>query len=205
MDEAWLRRIYYIWRPNKKLIHMNLKRFKVAFAAILMVGTVFTACSGEDGAVGPAGADGNANVNSSTFSVMSADWSTGGIKRDTLSVPAITRDVVMSGMVQVFQTSSMNSDSLVWGALPYSYLIALSVNGQTVVTETIIQAEYNVGEVYLTATNDRGFNITNSATYPGDRQFKVVVIPSSSKIDGVNLNNYEEVKAVYGIKEFDVN
>ena len=100
---------------------MNLKRFKVAFAAILMVGTVFTACSGEDGAdgaVGPAGAagaDGNANVNSSTFSVMSADWSTGGIKRDTLSVPAITRDVVMSGMVQVFQTSSMNSDSLVWG------------------------------------------------------------------------------------------
>ena len=30
---------------------MNLRRFKVAFAAILMVGTVFTACSGEDGEV----------------------------------------------------------------------------------------------------------------------------------------------------------
>tara|TARA_R110000868_G_scaffold289130_1_gene549273 strand:+ start:189 stop:761 length:573 start_codon:yes stop_codon:yes gene_type:complete len=190
---------------------MNLKSFKVAAAAIAMVGMVFTGCAGEDGDAGPAGpagtagVDGNANVSSSTFTVLSADWTGTGTKRDTLSVPGITQAVVNTGSVQVFQTSSQVSDSLVWAGLPFSYIIGLNTQNGTVAATITIQAEYNVGEVYLSVINSLGANITGSANFPGDRQFKVVVIPSSSKIEGVNLNNYEEVKAVYGIKEFDIN
>jgi len=43
-------------------------------------------------------------------------------------------------------------------------------------------------------------NITPSAVFPGDRDFKIVVVPAASKIDDVNLNNFEVVKAVYGFE-----
>lgn len=184
---------------------MNLKRFKVAFAAILMVGTVFTACSGEDGAVGPAGAagvDGNANVQSNTYTVLSTDWRqpimNSAFQQDTIAIAEITSKVVNSGAVHVYQTFSMNMDSLVWNAMPYRYLTFNQQ--QTVITNMNLQASYNVGELYLRAYTDDRY-IANIA----DMMLKVVIIPSSAKIEGVNVNNYEEVKAVYGIKEFDVN
>jgi hypothetical protein len=64
-----------------------------------------------------------------------------------------------------------------------------------------VSNRHSVGQVTiaanLTSTN-QGLNLFTST-------FRVVLIPSSAKIDGVNINNYEEVKAVYGIKEFDVN
>ena len=179
---------------------MNLKRFKVAFAMILMVGTVFTACSGEDGAIGPEGATGNANVQSNTYTVLSGDWRqpivNSAFQQDTIAIAGITSNVVNSGAVHVYQTFSMNSDSLVWNAMPYRYLTVAS----GVITNMNLQASYNVGELYLRAYTDDRYLGTIA-----DMMLKVIIIPSSAKVDGVDINNYEEVKAVYGIKEIDLN
>ncbi len=90
---------------------MNLKSFKVAAAAIAMVGMVFTGCKGEDGDDGAAG---NANVSSSNYEVVAGDWSQGQAHKMN---GAITNGVVNSGTVQAFQaTDSINSK--VWTAIP---------------------------------------------------------------------------------------
>ena len=188
---------FNIWRPNKKLILMNLKRFKVAFAAILMVGTVFTACSGEDGedgAVGPAGADGNANVQSYTYTLLANEWSQGAA---TIAVPELTKSIADNGVVSVYYTNdSLSTDTIAWRPLPYDFITASGTY--------LINYNYEVGTVNVRAIAT--FAPQFSTAIPGrDTYWRVVLIPSSSKIDGVNLNNYEEVKAVYGIKEFDVN
>ena len=78
---------------------MNLRRFKVAFAAILMVGTVFTACSGEDGEDGEVGATGNANVQSYSYTVANTSWSQGTA---TISIPALSKSIADNGFVSVF-------------------------------------------------------------------------------------------------------
>ena len=179
---------------------MNLKSFKVAAAAMVMVGMVFTGC-GDDGETGPAGVNGNANVSSTTFTQLTADWKdptgTSALRLDTLSVPAISQAVVNTGSVQVFQTFSQNTDSLVWNIMPHRYL---AVNtSQTAITNMNLLASFNVGQVYLTAYSDDRLLVTID-----DMFIKVVIIPSSAKVEGVDVNNYEELQAVYGIQEFDV-
>ncbi|MFT5668156.1 MAG: hypothetical protein ACI9DK_002356, partial [Vicingaceae bacterium] len=116
---------------------------------------------------------------------------------DTLSVPAISQAVVNTGSVQVFQTFSQNTDSLVWNIMPHRYL---AVNtAQTAVTNMNLLASYNVGQVYLNAYSDDRLLVTID-----DMFIKVVIIPSAAKVAGVDVTNYEELKAVYGIQEFDV-
>jgi len=177
---------------------MKMKKMKAALAAMTIVALTFTACSGDDGAAGPAGAAGNANVDANTFSLTTADWTRTGnsaLSYDTLSVPGITQDVVDNGAVQVYQTFN---DSLGWNALPYRYL-TVDQSGQSV-TNANIQSVYNVGNVFLSFYTDARLlaNIN-------DMEIKVVVIPSSSLIKGIDVNNYEELKMVYGIDEYDVN
>lgn len=186
----------------------NVKR-NFAFLSIILL--LFAACTPEDGKegdvgpvgpegqIGPKGDDGNANVNSFTFSVASTDWTGGATKADTVSLPAISQAVVDGGIVQIYQTTTPGTPS--WGVLPYSYIIVLNTGTGNVAAEVTIQAEYGVGEIYLSAINSIGANITGSANFPGDRTFKVVIIPPSSKIEGVNHENYKEVEMVYGIKD----
>src|SRR5690606_18086022 len=147
---------------------------------------VMVSCAGEDGEQGPAG---NANVNEFTFTVNSNDWVRTGnsaISYDTLSVSSITQAVLNEGAVQVYQTFN---DSLGWNAMPYRYL-TLNDAG-TAVTNANLQATYNLGLVSLSHyTDDRFLAPINNM------QVKVVVIPSSSIVNGVDYNDYEAVQAV---------
>ena len=198
---------------------MEIRKIKTALAAMSIIALIFTACSGEDGDQGPAGpagapgapgtdgrdgadgtdgSDGNPNVQSSTQTVMVADWTAGNVLRDTLSVPSITQSVVDSGMVHVYQK---RTDSTGWAALPFSYIAFLGGNPATLT----FQAVYNVGEVYLSGSNSFNANVAPGDIYPGDRDFKIVVVPSASLVEGIDVNSYEEVKMVYGIEEFDLN
>tara|TARA_R110002096_G_scaffold221429_2_gene410224 strand:- start:2465 stop:2995 length:531 start_codon:yes stop_codon:yes gene_type:complete len=176
---------------------MEIKKIKAALAAIVIMGLTFTACSGDDGEQGPAGAPGNANVQPSNYTVMVADWTAGPVLRDTLNVPAVTQAVVDNGAVHVYQK---RTDSTSWEALPFSYIAFLGGNPATLT----FQFGYNVGEVHLSGTNSFNANVTPGAVYPGDRNFKVVVIPSTSLIEGIDVNDYEQVKMVYGIEEYDM-
>ncbi|MDA9312050.1 hypothetical protein N8371_05365 [Vicingaceae bacterium] len=173
---------------------MNLKSFKVAAAAIAMVGMVFTACSGEDGDIGPAGANGNANVNSFSYTVDAASWSQG---RANISLPQLTKAIADNGVVAVFGSfDSLGTDTISWRPVPYRFVA--NVGGTNMLVS--ITNTFSVGQVSLfsnlTSTN-AGINLFTST-------FRVVLIPSSAKIEGVNINNYEEVKTVYGVEEFEV-
>jgi hypothetical protein len=135
---------------------MNLKRFKVAFAAILMVGTVFTACSGEDGVVGPVGATGNANVQSYSYTVEDTSWSQGTA---TISIPALSKSISDNGIVSVFGSfDSLGTDTINWRPLPYSFVA--NVGGQGALTR--VSNRHSVGQVTiaanLTSTN-QGLNL----------------------------------------------
>jgi len=157
---------------------MQLKRMKAALAGLVIIGLTFVACKGEDGDDGAVGPTGNANVSAANYTVVQADW--GGVGAATFSAPAITQSVVNTGSVQAYITGAAPTDSSVWSGLPggnFSFRYK---------TDSI---------TFLTP----GFTGASFTTY-----YKVVVIPSSSKIDGVDLNDYEAVKTIYGIKEFGV-
>lgn len=190
---------------------------KTLFIAVVSL-FCFVSCSPEDGATGPVGPigqegpigprgpagedgdDGVANVEARIFSVPSSDWSTGARKTTTLSVPAITKEVVDEGTIQVFQSESTNPDSLIWASLSHSETIGVNTGGGVIIVEIITQFEYFTGEVYLSVINNEGLNITNSANFPGDRTFKVIVIPPSEKVEGLDYSDYEAVKLVHGLE-----
>ena len=161
----------YIWGLNHKKYKMNLKSFKVAAAAMVMVGMVFTGCTGEDGDDGPAG---NANVQSDTYTVIDTDWSGG---RATFYHAGISQSVVNSGTVQTFFTGDSITSETEWISLPsgnFSY---------TYKTDSV---------VFLTP----GFAGANFTTY-----YKVVAIASGAKIEGLDENSYEELQMVYGFED----
>jgi len=148
---------------------------------------------GNDGQDGSDGQNGSANVQSNNQTVLITDWTPGLVLRDTLAVPALSQAVVDSGMVLIYLRSTTNAT---WDLMPFSFVAFLAGQPATLT----FQAGYNVGEVYLSASNSLNANITPNAVFPGDRDFKIVVVPAASKIDGLNLNNFEVVKAVYGFE-----
>jgi hypothetical protein len=180
----------YIWGLNHKKYKMNLKSFKVAAAAMVMVGMVFTGCTGEDGDDGPAG---NANVQSFSYTLADTSWTQG---RATIAVPALTKSIADNGHVAVYYTNdSLSTDTISWRPLPYDFRTS---NGSFIISNT-----YQIGQINITALAAYG-NLFSSSIPGVDTYWRVVLIPSSAKVEGVNTSNYEEVKAVYGIQEFDV-
>jgi len=169
---------------------MNLKRFKVAFAAILMVGTVFTACSGEDGEDGEVGATGNANVQSYTYTVGANEWTQGAA---TIAVPELTKSIADNGLVSVYYTNdSLTTDTIAWRPLPYDFRTS---SGSFIISNT-----YQIGQVDLKAYG--AFGAVFSSNIPGvETYWRVVLIPASAKVAGVNEANFEEVQAVYGLTD----
>ncbi len=169
---------------------MNLRRFKVAFAAILMVGTVFTACSGEDGEDGEVGATGNANVQSYTYTVGANEWTQGAA---TIAVPELTKSIADNGLVSVYYTNDpLTTDTIAWRPLPYDFR---TPSGSFIISNT-----YQIGQVDLKAYG--AFSNVFSPTIPGvETYWRVVLIPASAKVAGVNEANFEEVQAVYGLTD----
>lgn len=188
---------------------MEIKKIKAALAAIVIMGLTFTACSGDDGEQGPAGAPGNANVNSSNGAVAADDWTAGAILKDTLMVPEITQSVVDNGAVMVYLKidDGVTPNDSPWEALTYTRAITgLAIGGDRVGVDMFIEYGYNVGMVILSVKNT--LNLDLSAILqnypPNDYLFKVVVIPPAALVEGVDVNDYDQVKMVYGIQEFDM-
>lgn len=145
--------------------------------------------SGTQGPQGPPGEDGNANVQSYVFTVDTADWTTGSSFSDaSLIVSQITQDVVDEGTIQVFRGGVSGE----WQALPYTSLVGLSGGGATTFHYIFT---YNVGVVNLRTFTGIGAPFPPSSNL----DFKVVVIPPASLIEGMDYTNYEMMKAVYGI------
>lgn len=200
---------------------MKISRTKIRMMLIAFVTLAIVSCTPEDGDTGPVGpvgspgpagatgpagpagqngqdgTDGNANVGAVTFNLLSSAWSTGSIKTYARYIPEITQEVVDDGLVMVYQRQAPDTD---WDALPFSYNIGLVDQNGNPLTATIqVQFSYDTDSLFLSNSNSLRANIGNSATFPGDREFKVVVIPPASLVKNMDYKNHEMLQALYGI------
>ncbi len=149
---------------------------------ILISGLLFNSCIGEQGPQGPAGKDGNANVQSSSlttssWSYLSPDWYI------NFTYAAITQDILDKGAVLVYVQSGSN-----YFQLPYTFYPSSTYS------RTYTFKHYLGGLSVIVTDSD----LTQPAN-PGLLTFKVVVIASSAlaKHPNVDLNNYNEVKKTF--------
>jgi|SRR5690554_671419 len=179
---------------------IKTRKLLSAFVA-LTLGIGMVACAGDDGDTGPAGPAGNANVKATTQTLSASDWTSVSAThfKASVSVPNITQAVVSNGIVVVSlkpngsNTYFENED---WTTLPHTVIRYVSNTAIGISYDFT----YDVGKIDL--VNRSGYAFANYE--PGEFSFKAVVIPSSAIQAGVDVNNYEEVKEVYGIQEFDL-
>src|SRR5437870_4563104 len=97
-----------------------MKNVKTTFQIILITITFLGCEKGDTGPQGPAGTNGNANVQSSTVTISSSEWTLSGNEYDaTISTSLITQAILDHGAVEVFESSNGTQ----WLALP------ISING----------------------------------------------------------------------------
>lgn len=185
---------------------MEIKRFKTMLASLVIIGLTFTACSGDDGDTGPRGPAGNdgadgvdgvvggAEITSLNVTVVEGDWAIRSSDSTALEAiitdAALTSDVISKGLIQVFQETG-GSGSGDWLALPFTqgaFNFGYSVRN----SEVVLRIDILPSNAKFISLNGVSFN------------YRIVIIPSSSMIDGVDATNYEELQSVYGIDVYDI-
>ena len=165
-----------------------MKIIKLVTIGFLIAGaTTFSNCEKVTvtGPAGEDGKDGNANVVSSSitsgsWSFVSPSWS------QSFTYSAITQDILDNGAVLVYVASGVN-----YYQLPYTFYPTSSYS------RTYNYVHYLGGLKVFVTDSDL---IT---TEPGTLEFKVVVIEASflMKNPNVDLNNYQEVKKAFNLKD----
>lgn len=165
---------------------------KKLFSALvaLTMSIVMVSCAGEDGETGPAGPAGNANVQSNTYTIMPSDWSNGNA---TISVSGISESISNNGQVSVFFTfDSLGTDTITWNPLPYRFVGNVGGQNQFITLQNTI----STGEVTISAR----LNNNGGVNFNSESNAKVVIIPSSSIVEGVDPTDYKALEAVYGLE-----
>lgn len=163
------------------------------FIALLASATIFNGCA-KDGATGPAGKDGNANVTSSntvTLNNWSSDFDDGTdyTYSSTISWASITQAIKDKGIVMVYADDKAGS----WVALPYT-------DAGTGYSSTL-NFYVKVGSVKIEYT---GYDSPSPGTSSLNGTIvRIVAIASSSREahPNVDLKNYNEVKKVFNLKD----
>lgn len=153
-----------------------------------------TFIAGCDGPVGPPGPPGNANVFSHTivFSIHDAVIN-GSVASAQFDVPDITGSVVDEGAVLVFFREQNT-----WTAMPYTFGVEspdLPAVDYTITLGFAFEWEYL--ELFYEASTDA----VDLSLQP-DRTVKIVIIDGLGfGKTGIDLTNYEAVKAFYGLED----
>ena len=153
-----------------------------------------THIAGCDGPVGPPGPPGNANVFSHTivFSIHDAVIN-GSVASAQFDVPDITGSVVDEGAVLVFFREQNT-----WTAMPYTFGVEspdLPAVDYTITLGFAFEWEYL--ELFYEASTDA----VDLSLQP-DRTVKIVIIDGLGfGKTGIDLTNYEAVKAFYGLED----
>lgn len=157
-----------------------MKNLKFLLMAALFA-VAFTSC--KKGDTGPAGQDGNANVQThisynTVYNQSGTSWTS------TIFVQDITQDIVDYGAV------------LVYGKLEDSYFAFPMTFPRTENYATTYNYTYEMGIVRLEVT-DTDMVLPD---YPEFTQIKVVTIAGNGLIQGVDYTDYEQVKEAYHLE-----
>ena len=165
-------------------------------AMVIAIG--ITSCKkGDKGDTGPTGINGNANVHSQTFLVLSSQWThngTSGQQGDSYSNSQlcywITDDIASKGAVLAYTSN----DNLSWDQMPFTIPL---YSGHAYSESYLFEYKLNQITFYI-ADSDFLTLQPSSAMY-----FKVVCIASSVRMANPNVNwkNYTEVKAALHLTE----
>ena len=153
---------------------------------VILLTTIMTISCSKDGATGPAGANGNANVlGSNSFTTTSTNWTSsgGGVfwTANLTGATSISQSVVDRGIVSVFRMYTIN------GVTQWSPLPDTNINQN-------LSFSYGVGTISFLMQSTNAVAIAN----PGAITLRYVVISPSNKIANPNTdwNDYNQVKAV---------
>ena len=160
---------------------------KLLSTLFISTALLFVGCEGDEGPQGPAGADGNANVKSETFTVAPSQWqvvqSGQGVTfyLDT-NISILTDDIINSGSAHLyFETNvSIHGTDMHWVALPTSYM-------------------------YYYLSTENGLTVNSGINFPNSQEtarFKLVTVAGSLQNVKVDFNNYESVKEHFGLEDF---
>jgi hypothetical protein len=168
------------------LIKNNFMKNKSLLLLSCIFLLTFSACK-KEGPAGKDGKDGNANVQSATFTVASWNYSSPSYYAD-INYSAITSGIINSGAVLVYLSNGSGG----YSQLPLTIYpsSAYSETFETVTAPGLVR-------IYIT---DSDLTAPNT---PGTLSFKVVVIAASARIANpdVDLSNYNEVKKAFKLKE----
>lgn len=161
-------------------------------AVLVLCGIVF----GCQGATGPAGKDGNANVQVVSFTLTASSWTQGtGTSRSVFtysrSISQITADIANNGAVLVYQSSDGN----IWRALPFS-----QVYNQTANWSIECGVFVTTGALGLTLRDTDPNNPLLPTNIAASRFRCVVIAPSPiamAKLSNVDIRNYDAVVAAF--------
>ena len=176
-----------------------MKKLSIICTTILAV-FFMASCRGPQG---PAGHDGNANVASSTVTILSSDWQwldQYGQWMVEIDYPAINNNVFNHGAVLVY----MNVDGA-WSQVPLTYYYQDYVQNEGG-TQEIINCAASIEVATLSNGGLRLF-WTESDFYDGYRpsthDFKIVAIEASvfDTRSDVDYSSYEAVKAAFQLAD----
>jgi hypothetical protein len=153
--------------------------------SIILLSVLFLACAGEDGATGPQGPSGNANVKSMTATITS--WSQSGTSWNAaIGVSMITAAIVSKGAVTVFLSNGGGG----WEQLP------LTIYPSSSYSSTMTAVHYVGGVTIHVFDSDKQLPIE-----PGTCVFKIVAIAGSeiARNPDLDLTDYEELAKRYNL------
>jgi hypothetical protein len=166
---------------------------KIILLAAFTISLFGTSCKkGDTGPAGKDGKDGNANVQSTTWSVNTSAWVSGSnYWYVDIPVSALTSSNHGSASVEAFFSTNSGIN---WYAIPYT---AVYTTGNY-----FMGFATGVGTVEIQWTHNTSGNGSDPNTFFGATcQFKIVVIPAALKKPGINTHNYNELKTAYNLKD----
>lgn len=167
-----------------------MKRLPTIFAALVLI-TGVMAC--EEGPVGPPGRDGNANVFTVNFTYTMADASiNGNVASVQYDVPGITPLVVDEGAVLLFFREQGT-----WTAMPYTFGVE---SADIAAVDYTITLGFGYDDQFIEVFYEASTDAVALENQP-DREIKAVIIEGFAGKTGVDLTDYEAVKAFYGFSD----
>lgn len=160
---------------------------KNKFVLVVLITVLFFSCAGEDGAMGPPGQDGanGQDGNANVISVLIPNVSfVDGEK--TLSVPELTQDILDNGAVIGYLR---NTGESTWFALP------LSFSGFEVYIQSLQLGSITIRANYVGNQTDFRFVLIEAS----DKSAGKSNIINNLKNSGIDINDYNQVVAYYGL------